>query len=300
MDTNSDRRTYYLMIISTFFWAGAFIAGKIGVREFSPMMLTFLRFSIATAIVFPIMIIKEPGKWQIRRQDWLVLFAVGFLGMFAYHVLFFTALKFTSAINSSMIAASSPLITSIFSALLVGEAFTSKRLGAVALAVLGVGIIMTGGDPEVMRDLSFNPGDIWMLAAVACAALYAVLSRKLRGKYSPLVITSWSFLLCVVLLVPFVSGDLLETFKTGASLKGWSSVVYMAVFPSVVSYLLQQMSIRDIGPSRTMAFVNMVPVFSMVMAFFIPGESITPVKIVAILVIIAGVSINSRLKTDGT
>lgn len=298
MESNSDRRTYYLMIISTFFWAGAFIAGKIGVREFSPMMLTFLRFSIATAIVFPLMIIKEPGKWQIRREDWLVLFAVGFLGMFAYHVLFFTALKYTTAINSSMIAAASPLITSIFSALLVGEAFTSKRFGAVALAILGVGIIMTDGDPEVLRSLSFNPGDIWMLSAVVCAALYAVLSRKLRGKYSPLAITSWSFLICVVLLVPFVSGDLRGTFESGASLKGWSSVLYMAVFPSVVSYLLQQISIRDIGPSRTMAFVNMVPVFSMAMAFLILGETITTVKIIAVLVIIAGVSINSRLKTD--
>jgi drug/metabolite transporter (DMT)-like permease len=72
----------------------------------------------------------------------------------------------------------------------------------------------------------------------------------------------------------------------------------MAIFPSVVSYLLQQISIRDIGPSRTMAFVNMVPVFSMAMAFLILGETITTVKIIAVLVIIAGVSINSRLKTD--
>ena len=198
---------------------------------------------------------------------------------------------------ASMIAAASPLLTSIFSAMLVGEAFTFKRFGAVALAILGVGIIMTGGDPEVLRDLSFNPGDIWMLAAVSCAAMYAVLSLKLRGKYSPLVITSWSFFLCVVLLVPFVSGDLRETFETGVSWKGWSSVIYMAIFPSVVSYLLQQISIRNIGPSRTMAFVNLVPVFSMAMAFLILGESITPLKIGAVLIIIAGVSINSRLKT---
>lgn len=298
MEGNSDRRTYFLMIISTFFWAGAFIAGKIGVRELSPIMLTFLRFSIATAVIFPVMMIKEPGKWRIRREDWLVLFAVGFLGMFAYHILFFTALKYTSAINSSMIAAAAPLLTSIFSALLTGEEFTLKRFGAVALAILGVGIIMTGGDPGVLRRLSFNPGDIWMLAAIACSALYVVLSRKLKGKYSPLVITSWSFFLCVVLLIPFVSGDIRKALETGVSWMGWSSVIYMALFPSVVSYLLQQMSIRDIGPSRTMAFVNLVPVFSMVMASLILDESITAIKIAAVLVIIAGVSINSRLKTD--
>ena len=78
--------------------------------------------------------------------------------------------------------------------------------------------------------------------------------------------------------------------------KGWSSVLYMAIFPSVIGYLVQQMAIKEIGASRTAAFVNLVPGFSIILSGIILGEEITMFKLLSGAIIISGVYLNTRLK----
>jgi drug/metabolite transporter (DMT)-like permease len=155
---------------------------------------------------------------------------------------------------------------------------------------------ITNGQIEVIRTIDFNIGDIIMLGAVVCWAAYSVVSKKVMPKYSPLIITSYSFLVCLVGLIPFVIYEKPMTYLPNVTWKGWASVIYMAVFASVIGYLVQQISIKAIGPSKTMAFINLVPVFSIILSVLILGESITFIKILSATIIITGVYINSTLK----
>ncbi len=291
------KKTYLLMVMSTIFWAGAFIAGKIGIREFPPFSLAFFRFFFAAIIIFGIMIRYEKKDWRLRGKDWGPVILLGFIGMFGYHVLFFSALQYTSAVNSSMIGATNPLITSILAAFFLNENFGIKRLGVVLIAFSGVVLTLTNGDSSVLKNFAFNKGDLLMLVAVLCWAVYSIISRKVMYRYSPLILTSYSFLVCLILLFPFVLWEKPLIYLPQVSWKGWSAVLYMSIFASVIGYLVQQMSIKEIGASKTAAFINLVPVFSIILSAVILHEKVTIFKLLSAAIIISGVYLNSRLKS---
>jgi len=296
---NREKLIYFLMVIATIFWAGAFIAGKYGVQEFSPLTLTFFRFLIASVIIFIIMVKYEKKDWHLKREDWKVILFLGLVGMIGYHILFFAALKYTTSTNASIIAATNPMITSVLADFFAGEGLSGKRIGAIFIALTGVILTITNWNLSVLSQLAFNKGDILMLCGVICWASYSVVSKRVMSKYSPLILSTYSFVVCTVLLVPFV---ILEEIKTGflssTTWLGWSSVIYMAIFPTVIGYLIQQISFQAIGASRTNIFINLVPVFSIILATFILKEQPSGLKLISAGIIISGVYLNSIIKEN--
>lgn len=289
----SERNIYLLMTLAALFWAGAFVGGKVGMEEFTPVTLTFFRFLVATLILFPLMLHKEGSVKRVGRKDFLVLAFLGLTGMFGYHILFFTSLQFTTAINTSLISASCPIITTILAGLLVNEILGKRRWAAVLMAFAGVLLTISGGHPEVFRNLAFNAGDLLMIIASICKALYIVISRRVVTRFSPLVITTYSFLICLLACVPFMlTGEALGSLQQ-VTWKGWMSVIYMGVFSSSAGYLIQQISIKVIGASKTTAFENLVPVFTIIISAVILGESVTAVKVASAAVIMLAVYLNS-------
>lgn len=292
---NRDNKIYLAMLMATIFWAGAFIAGKIGMQEFSAYGLTFFRFLFATVLIFALLWKREGDNWQLERSLWPITIVLGLIGMFGYHILFFTSLKFTTAVNASMIGATNPLVTTILAAIFLHEYLSMKRMGAIMLALMGVVLTVTNGDLSVLRNLSFNIGDLIMLGAVLCWATYGVISKQVMGKISPLKLTAYVFLVCLLLLVPFMIAEKIWLQIPEISMAGWISAIYMAIFPSFLGYLIQMISIQRIGASRTSIFINLVPVFSMVLASLILHETIGWFKVGTAGMIIGGVYLSTRL-----
>lgn len=124
----SNTKIYFLMIICTIFWAGAFIAAKLSTPFIPPFTLTFLRFSVAALILYIIMKWKGQEIYKLTKKDIPVFLTTGLVGMFGYHVLFFIALKHTTAINSSIIGASNPIITAVLSIIFLKDRLNYKRV----------------------------------------------------------------------------------------------------------------------------------------------------------------------------
>ena len=289
-------KTYLLMTLGAFFWTGAFIAGKIGVNEFSPISITFFRFFFASIIMFFVMIKYEKKDWRLKKNDILVMLSLGLIGMVGYHILFFTALKYTLASKASMLAATNPLLTTILASIFLDEKIGVKRVGAIVLALTGVILTISDWNLEMFSTFKFNIGDIIMLLAVSCWAVYSIISKKVMPRYSPLILTTYSFIICTIVLFPFVIKEGLIEVVSNPSVKGWTSVIYMSVFPTVIGYLIQQVSIQRIGASRTAIFINLVPVFSIILSFIILKETVAPLNLVSSGMIIVAVYLNSRIK----
>lgn len=283
------------MLVAVVFWAGAFIAGKIGVQEFSPYGLTFFRFFFAAIVIFALLIRREGADWWLERSVWPLAIVLGIVGMFGYHVLFFTALQYTSAVNSSMIGATNPLITTILAAVFLGEYLSWKRIGAILLALSGVLLTVTDGDLRLLLHFDLNMGDVIMLAAVVCWAVYSIIGKRAMRRTTPLKLTAYAFLVCVIVMIPLMVWEKIWLQLPGISPAGWGSVIYMAIFPSVIGYVIQMTSIRQIGASRTAVFINLVPVVSMVLSYFILHESIGWFKVFTAGMIISGVYLSTRL-----
>ena len=287
--------TYILMALTTAFWGGSFVAGKIALREFPPMTLTFFRFLIATAIIIPYMWSRDKVRIPEKR-DVPLLFGLGFLGVSGYFAFQFTSLLYTSAANSSTINALNPLTSSVIATFLTEERLNTKKVGLIFLALSGVLLTVTGGEIEVIHSLGFNKGDLIMLLAMLCFSIYGVYSKKATSKYSPLLVTAYVFLFGLIQITPLmlmenVLGDVLSF-----SPEAWASIIFMAICSSVLGYLIQQVTIKKIGVNKTSLFINLVPLFAILFAYLVLGDPVSYINLLSATIIITAVILNSRLE----
>jgi drug/metabolite transporter (DMT)-like permease len=219
------------------------------------------------------------------------------LGMVGYHIFFFTALKYTSSVNTSLIAASNPIMTTVLASIFLRERVTIKSAFGIIISFIGVAVIVTNGSYEVLKNMDFNIGDLYMLIAVLSFSFYFILLKNIVNRIPPMKLTAYVFLFCVIMLFPAMIMENPATYIGSVTYRGWGSLIYMSIFASVIAYLLQQVSVKRIGPSKTSLYINLIPLFSMIMAYFILGEKITPQKILAGAMIISGVIITLKSKT---
>lgn len=292
---NKGKRIYGLMVLAAFFWAGAFIAGKYAVPFIPTFTLTFLRFFFASLILFFLSGSakrKNDGeRFRLKKEHMPIFLFTGIVGMFGYHVFFFIALKYTTAINSSIIGAMNPIITTVIAALFLRTKIPARQIIGILLSFFGVALTITGASFQALVQLDFNQGDLWMAAAVVCWAAYGVFSKSKGAEIPPFWLTYYSFLVCTLVLIPFVIWEKPWQLLAQAPPQAWIAVLYMSIFASVGGYLIQQIAIKQIGPSKTSIFINLVPVFSMVLAALILGEALEPIKLATAGIIILGVCI---------
>lgn len=276
------------MLLATLCWAGAFIAAKVGVRSASPLALTYYRFLIAAVCVYGWARFKGIPL-RIRPRDGWVMLQLGFVGMVCYHLLFFEALRFTSAVKASMIMATNPLMVAVLAVFMLGERLSRVKVVCFLTALLGVLLTISHWDLMLLVRGRVAAGDLIMLVAVVCWALYGVLVRRHVGRFDPVVTTFYSFVTCVILLTPFEAVEL----ASGAgriSSDGWLAIVYMGVFPTFFGYMVHQQCIKHLGLSRSSLFINLVPVFAMAMAVLLLHEAFFALNAVSAAIIIGSVT----------
>lgn len=288
----STRKIQFMMVFAAFFWAGAFIAGKYSSAEIPAVSLTFFRMFFAFIGICIARIVGKDFGWKIEKEDKVPILVMTISGMIGYHVLFFVALKYTTATNTSIIAAMNPIITMLIGMIIFKDKIKVKSIIALVLSFLGIILIFTNGDLGTL-DIK-HLGDLIMLVAVILWVIYSYISRSMLSKYSPLKLTALIFGFAALILLPFTIYEAGTKFNLAEVSKlAWLSVLYMAIFPSVLGYLIQQISIKEIGPIKTAQFVNLVPVFSMIMAYFILNETIGITQLIAFVLVISGIILNN-------
>lgn len=161
----------------------------------------------------------------------------------------------------------------------------------IAISFTGVVLTITTGKLDLLLTLNFNRGDILMLIAVISWAAYSVFSKSKGGHIPAMALTYYSFLVCTIVCIPLVIWDKPWEWIGKVPLEAYAAVIYMSFFASVVGYLIQQISIREIGPSRTSIFINLVPVFSIFFSVLILREQLELIKLFTAGIIIVGVCI---------
>jgi drug/metabolite transporter (DMT)-like permease len=283
-----------LMIMGTVFWAGAFITGKMGVHLLSPLVLTFLRMALAAAIIFPIMIHVEKDNWKIKREDVKYVIATATVGMIGYHVFFFYALRYTDASKAAMINAINPLLTAILAAVFLKEKLSTRKAAFIMIAFVGVLLTLSDWNMNNIINFNFNIGDLLMLSGSVLWAVYAIIVKKVLHRFTPLKLTSYTFLAAAVIVFPFAVHDLVRIDFAVTGLMPFMAILYMAIFPSVLGYTIQQMAIKDLGVARTALFINLVPVFSTIFAVVFLGEKLVMLNIASGALIIFSVIMFTR------
>jgi drug/metabolite transporter (DMT)-like permease len=282
-----------LLILVSFVWAGSFIVVEIATKELDPIDLGFLRFLVATPLMILIVILrKKPLRVPRKELPWLVV--LGLTGVTLLYLFQFLGIHYTNAPTASVLINTNVIFIAILSGLFLHEVLTRKRIAGIILSFIGVLVIMFSdlSTQEMTFDNLFFIGGILMLLSAFCWALYSLVGKRLLRTYDEFVITTYAFGLGTLFYIPFVFlhiGPVLQQ----TSMDGWLAVLYLALTCSLFGYLGWYYALKHIDASKAAVFLNFIPLFTILMSFFL-GTSFSWFFLLGAGLIIYGVYLTQR------
>jgi drug/metabolite transporter (DMT)-like permease len=282
-----------LLTLTAIFWAGNAVAGRLAVGHISPLMLTFLRWVLVLAVLWPLYGRQVRAHWpQVRpRLMWIVVMA--FLGFTGFNVLFYTAAHTTSAINIGILQGSIPVVVLAGAFLKHGTRASLVQIAGVLITAIGVVVVATHGAPLSILELGLDRGDLAMLAACMLYAFYTVALRDRPDMPGTAFFTLLALIAAATSLPLLVVEAALQGF-TLPTWQGWLVTLYVAIFPSCLAQLFYVRGVDLIGPGRAGVFTNLVPVFAAILAIVLIAEPFAAFHAVALVLVIGGIWLAQR------
>ncbi|HUX82222.1 MAG TPA: DMT family transporter [Halothiobacillus sp.] len=278
---------FMMLTISVFFWGVNFaLAGPV-LADLPPLWAAALRFILAAGIMLAIAGYRGDQLFKLLRQHAPVHLLLGALGIVGFNWFFFHAMQLTSADNGALIMATNPLLTTLLAALLLRERATPRQIIAIPIALLGVSVVITGGDLTRLTQLDLNHGDVLMLFANLNWALFNIATKRFMPKEAPMGNTAWMMVMGALILtvMALASGEIFTLPGTHAGV----ALIVMTLGGTILAYLFWGMGVRNLGAGRAALFLNLVPVFAMGVTGAL-GIAPTVAQITGGLIVLVGVT----------
>lgn len=289
-------RPYTLMTLAVLFWAGNFILGRAFHSDIPPIALAFWRWAVASLLII------GPAFKHLRKDGaeivhhWPAVLLLAALGIAAFNTLAYTGLQYTQAINAFLIQSLMPVLIVALSYIIFRERIHSLQAVGICISLCGAATIIAHGNPQVFLNLTFNRGDLFVATAILCYAGYSVMLRK-RPQVHPLSFIAATFWIGTIILGPLYLWEHLNVRTMPLELLSFAVVGYVAVFPSIVSYLCFNRGVELIGANRAGLFIHLMPVFGSLMAISFLGETFLWYHAVGIALIAAGIYLATRRRS---
>jgi drug/metabolite transporter (DMT)-like permease len=283
-----------LLTLACVFWAGNAIAGRLAVDQISPMTLTFTRWVLVIAVLWPIYGRQIRQHWPDIRRQLVRVILMAALGFTGFNGLYYVAAYHTTALNLGILQGALPVFVLAGAFLAHGTPVSLLQIAGVLITMGGVVVIATRGEPLALLEIEFNRGDLLMLAACALYAFYTVALRN-RPEMPGAAFFTLLALIAAITSVPLLA---LEAATRGVFLptqEGWLITAYVAIFPSCLSQLFLLRSVDLVGPGRAGVFINLVPVFSAILAVVLLSEPFAAFHAVAMMLVIGGILLAQRV-----
>jgi drug/metabolite transporter (DMT)-like permease len=270
---------------ATLFWAGNYVVGAGAVRSIDPLSLVVLRWAIALVPLLVIAQLVERPRWRSVLAAWPWLLALSVCGLLGYNLMLYFALEHTGPFNASLINAFNPALISLAAAVFLRERLTPLMVAGIAAALAGVLVVISGGDLGRLLTAGFGTGELLMTGAIIAWTAYTVTGR-LAPKIPPVTATAIQAAVAVAVLAPvrLATGGLALPATNGAL----ASLLFIAIFPSVLSYLLWNRALAVLPAGGAGVFLNLITVFTAVLTV-IAGQVPTTAQLVGGAIVIGGV-----------
>lgn len=279
---------YITVLISTFFWGANFALALPILRDIPPLWAAALRFSLAALIMIIYAAWRKEDLLTALRRHAAVYLLIGAIGIGGFNLLFFAAMRTASAGDAALIMGTNPLLTTLLAVIALGERPSASLLISLPLALIGVIIVISGGDIAHLMHIKIVSGDWLMIGANIAWAFYNVISRSAMPKLSALTNTTWVMTAGAIMLLAVAFSSTQQLVMPG--IHAALSLLLMATGGTVLAYLFWNTGIAHLGASRTALFMNLIPVFALLVVA-IMGQWPSGVQLVGGALVITGVSI---------
>ncbi len=284
---------YLLLSLTSLFWAGNTIVGRVSAGHIPPLTLACIRWGGAFLILLPFAALHLARDWPTIRKHAGVMALLAFTGFSGYNAIAYYALQYTTAINGLLMQSSAPLFVALWSFVSFGERLTARQAGGICVSLAGVLVIISQGSLALLLGVGFNFGDPWFLLALLIYGYYMAALRN-RPPMHPLSFLAVGRGVGTLFLVPGMVWELAGGKSFVLDLRNVASIAFLWVFPSLVGYLFLNRGVDLIGANRAAPFIHLVPVFGSVMAVAFLGERFELYHAIGYALVFAGITVAAR------
>ncbi len=272
-----------LMLLAALIVASSFTVGEAITRGLDPAVLLLVRYLVAAGCLAPILLINHGLHRPPARQ--LAGYAIISFSTVGFFWCMFESLRFTTAINTSIIFTLVPGISGLYSAVFLHERLGRYRLLALGCGMFGALWVIFRGDLARLLALEINHGDLLFLAGCFLMAAYTPLVKVVHRRESMVVMTFWVLATGCLWLLLLAAPKLAGVDWSGVTTKVWAGIVYLAIFSTVVTFYLTHLATIHIGPTRVMAYSYFYPAFVLVINWCF-GKGLPPAVILPGVVVV--------------
>lgn len=284
-DVRGFTPTDALLALMALIWGVNVIVIKAVLDVIPPLGFNALRFPLASVVL--LIATWWLGHRLPARRYWWPLTAYGFLGNTLYQLGFIVGLGLTRAGNAALLMAANPVLTAVISHWRGHERVGARGWLGLTLSAAGVTLVVVGSEAEVGFGATAT-GDLLILGATVCWALYAVGSTSLVRELGSTVMTAWTTALGAVPIALMGLPSLVHLRWRAVTPGAWGAVLYASLGAIVTGYLLWARGIKHLGSTRVAQYSNATPVFTFLAAWPLLGETPTVWQVVGGSAIVSG------------
>ncbi len=290
---------YLFLILAALFWSGNFIVGKFATLfEIPPLTLNVFRWISVWFLLIPFTYKEIYYNIPYIKKNWLVISFMGVITISTFNSVVYYALNYTQVINAVLVLAAIPAATIVLTSLMKIEKTNIFQLLGLFLSIIGIGSIISNGEIQNIISLSFNKGDVWMLVCVITWSLYSTLLKKHKFKFSQFTLIQLMVTVGILFLIPQFFYEKSLGVEVNFNKAFFIILFYVVVFPAIAAYYCWQKGIEIIGPNRATMFVQLMPLFSAILAIIIFKEKFELYHFAGASFILTGIYLSNRKTYD--
>jgi drug/metabolite transporter (DMT)-like permease len=295
-----NNSAYIFLILATLFWSGNFIVGKAAsFFEIPPFSLNFYRWTFAWLILAPFTLKEIIKKKDHILENIKLILVLGVTSITVFNSIVYYSLNFTQVISGVLMISTIPVMIIFFSWLFKIEKTNIYQILGVIFSLLGVTIIVTQANLDILINLNFNKGDLWRVVAMFSWAAYSALLRKKKFDLSQASLLEVIISAGLILLLPAYLIEKALGFELNINLPFILTLSYVVLFPGLASFICWIKGIAIIGPNRAGIFLHLMPIFSTVLAMLIFKEQFMNYHLFGAIFIIGGIFLSSKKLKNG-
>jgi drug/metabolite transporter (DMT)-like permease len=293
--TNKTNFAYIYLFLTVFFWAGNFIVGKFAsFYEVPPFSLNFYRWFFAWLILAPFTIPEILKKKNYIKKNYKLFLILGVTSITIFNSIVYYSLNFTQVISGVLMISTIPVMIMFISSILKIEKTNIYQIMGVAFSFIGVILIITKANYQILKDLDFNKGDLTMVIAMFSWALYSTLLKKKKHEISQLSLLEVIISFGLIFLIPIYFIEYQMGFRIDLGTPFVLILSYVVLFPGLASFILWIKGISLIGANRSGVFLHLMPILSALMAIIIFNEKFMFYHILGAFFILIGIILSNK------
>ena len=265
-----------LLAVANIIWGASHAVGKLATDSFDPILLAGLRVVVATIIFWGLRIGRVAAAEHISHWQRGQLAALGIIAVAAAQMLDYSGLALTTSTDSSLMIIGEVIFTAVLAVLIAKEHLGWQRALGLAIGIVGVVILTLGGAPNSEYAPNRLLGNTLVLAALFCEALFTVIGANIAQRYHPLTVMRWTYTGSLIIWVPIIVWHLASGIFPSVGWDAWLAIAYVAIFTSVISYLLWFWVLRSAGSSIGAISLFIQPVVGSLIGILVLQEATSP------------------------